>query len=433
METFGDGGKGCGDKYVRGLLRTNNFHCNLAMKKDKLTVCKLVTTFPSYKGDSRGRGTIYTLCRLLARAGLNVKVLAPLTPISQHYEEMEKVQVYRFAYSPFRRCHLLNYPFAMYLNIRRKPFLILLLPFFILSFVLHGIKFARKCDVIHAHQLHCAIVGIIVKKYLKKPLVVTPWGTDIRTFPRWLSNWIFRHADLVTRPFPYSFTDIPGNTVVFHTSVIDEEEFGPHVDPTPFKKEFGIKDDDFVISFIGRLYEFKDPITFVEAIPDILHHIKNAKFLIVGDGPLRTLLESRVKKLGVESYVIFTGKRADIPQILRTSNIFVSLDITGNPGNTILAETFASEVPAIVTEIPRSSSWYKQASLKHLREAYLIPAKNREALVKAVIFLHDHPEIMENLVKYGKMWLLKHNRVSKTAIPYLVNLYFSLARSKSKI
>jgi len=364
VETFGDGGKGCGDKHVRGLLRTNNFHCNLAMEKDKLTVCKLATTFPWYKGDSRGRGTIYTLCRLLARAGLNVKVLAPLTPISQHYEEMEKVQVYRFAYSPFRRFHLLNYPFAMYLNIRRKPFLVLLLPFFILSFVLHGVKLARKCDVIHAHQLHCAIVGLIIKKYLKKPLVVTPWGTDIRTFPRWLSDWIFRHADLVTRPFPYSFTDIPGNTVVFHTSVIDEEEFGPHVDPTPFKKEFGIKDDDFVISFIGRLYEFKD--------------------------------------------------------------------ITGNPGNTILAETFASEIPAIVTEIPRGSSWYKQAPLKHLREAYLIPVKDKEALVKAVIFLHDHPEIIENLVKHGKMWLLRHNRVSKNAIPYLIDLYFSLIRSKSK-
>ncbi|RLE99601.1 MAG: hypothetical protein DRJ59_07830, partial [Thermoprotei archaeon] len=138
-------------------------------------------------------------------------------------------------------------------------------------------------------------------------------------------------------------------------------------------------------------------------------------------------------KLGVESYVIFTGKRADIPQILRTSNIFVSLDITGNPGNTILAETFASEVPAIVTEIPRGSSWYKQAPLKHLREAYLIPVKNKEALVKAVIYLHDHPEIMETLVKYGKMWLLKHNRVSKAAIPYLIDLYFSLIRSKSKI
>ena len=90
-----------------------------------------------------------------------------------------------------------------------------------------------------------------------------------------------------------------------------------------------------MISFIDRLYEFKDPITFVEAIPDILHHIKNAKFLIVGDGSLRTLLKNKVRELGVERYAIFTGKRADIPQILRTSNIFVSLDITGNPGNTI--------------------------------------------------------------------------------------------------
>jgi len=114
-----------------------------------------------------------------------------------------------------------------------------------------------------------------------------------------------------------------------------------------------------VISFIGRLYEFKDPITFVEAIPEVLQHIKDAKFLIVGDGPLRPALEDRVKELNVDTHVIFTGERRDIPQILRATNIFVSLDITGNPGNTILAETFASGVPAIITQIPHDSPWYK--------------------------------------------------------------------------
>jgi len=400
------------------------------VRKNRLRICQITTTFPWFRGDSHGRGTLFILCKLLARWGVEVKVLTPLNPIANTHEVMEGVRVYRFHYVPFRRLHLVNYPYAMNINFKKRPLLTLLLVPFFISFLTHGIKLARKCDVIHAHQLHCAIVGIIIKKYLKKPLVVTPWGTDIRTFPRWLSNWIFKHADLITRPFPYAFTDIPGNTVVFHTSVIDEEEFGPHVDPTPFKKEFGIKDDDFVISFIGRLYEFKDPITFVEAIPEILQHIKDAKFLIVGDGPLRPVLESKVKELNVDTHVIFTGERRDIPQILRATNIFVSLDITGNPGNTILAETFASGVPAIITKIPHDSPWYKGVTFEHLREAFLIPIKNKAALVKAIVFLYNHPEVMKNLAKYGKVWLLKHNRISSNAIPYLIKLYLSLVNQK---
>jgi len=393
------------------------------MNDKKLSVFKLTTTFPWWYNDSRGRGTIYTLCRLLKKHGIYVRVLTPINPVTRKYEIMDGIEVFRFPYVPIKMLNRLNYPYAINLNLQKRPYLIVLVVPFFVSFLLHGIKFARKCDIIHAHQLQCAIVGVFIKKYFKKPLVVTPWGTDIRTFPRWLSNWIFRHADLVTRPFPYSFTDIPGNTVVFHTSVIDEEEFGPHVDPTPFKKEFGIKDDDFVISFIGRLYEFKDPMTFVEAIPEILQYIKNAKFLIVGDGPLRPVLEDKVKQLNVDTHVIFTGERRDIPQILRATNIFVSLDITGNPGNTILAEAFASGVPAIVTKIPHDSPWHKQATIQHMREAYLIPAKNKHALVEAIVYLYKHPEVGELLVKQGRRWLQEHNRISSTAIPFIVGIY----------
>jgi len=133
-----------------------------------------------------------------------------------------------------------------------------------------------------------------------------------------------------------------------------------------------------------------------------------------------------VKQLNVDTHVIFTGERRDIPQILRATNIFVSLDITGNPGNTILAEAFASEVPAIITKIPHDSPWHKRAPFEHLREAYLIPIKDKKSLVEGVVFLYKHREIAQDLVKHGKLWLLKHNRVSRNAIPYLINIYHSL-------
>lgn len=43
--------------------------------------------------------------------------------------------------------------------------------------------------------------------------------------------------------------------------------------------------------------------------------------LIVGDGPLRQLVETRCRVLGIRDRVVFTGLRTDVPELLAASDV----------------------------------------------------------------------------------------------------------------
>ena len=61
-----------------------------------------------------------------------------------------------------------------------------------------------------------------------------------------------------------------------------------------------------VISFIGRLDPFKDPLTFIKSIPQVLKKRKDVKFVIVGFGVLETECKDLIKKLNIGQHVIMT-------------------------------------------------------------------------------------------------------------------------------
>ena len=59
------------------------------------------------------------------------------------------------------------------------------------------------------------------------------------------------------------------------------------------------------------------------SIPIVLRRIPNAKFILVGDGHLRSYLEDLASSLGITNAVTFMGFRSDVADIVRTSDLFV--------------------------------------------------------------------------------------------------------------
>ena len=84
-------------------------------------------------------------------------------------------------------------------NLRRRPWLALLVPAFLLSF--RGAARHRECDLVHAHWLAAGAVAAT----LGKPFVVQVWGTDVELARRapWLARWILRRARLVLAASPF--------------------------------------------------------------------------------------------------------------------------------------------------------------------------------------------------------------------------------------
>ena len=93
---------------------------------------------------------------------------------------------------------------------------------------------------------------------------------------------------------------------------VDTEKFKPEKPDPKFAEELGIKKEDIVIIFSGRLVWEKGIYDLIHALAEALRYEnqKSIKLLIVGDGPEKENLIARSKRAGVEKSVIFTGKRS---------------------------------------------------------------------------------------------------------------------------
>ena len=95
------------------------------------------------------------------------------------------------------------------------------------------------------------------------------------------------------------------------------EEYATFDKLTDIKKEFNIPTNNKIILAMHRMVMKKGYETFIEMIPYIIREYKNVTFLLVGDGPLRQELESKVENLEMQDYVRFVGFRTDVINIAK--------------------------------------------------------------------------------------------------------------------
>lgn len=120
------------------------------------------------------------------------------------------------------------------------------------------------------------------------------------------------------------------------------------------RDEIGVKDDEILVGFVGRLTEIKNVSLLLKAAKIYAENARkdlpNVKFIIIGDGNLREKLKAESADLGLENIVKFIGNRTD-------SDVFYAgLDIVAltslNEGTPLsLIEAMANSKPVISTSV----------------------------------------------------------------------------------
>jgi len=73
---------------------------------------------------------------------------------------------------------------------------------------------------------------------------------------------------------------------------------------------------------VARLAPQKGTDTLLDAAARLL--TPGARWLVAGDGPLRTEIEGEIARRGLDGRVVLLGRRADVPQLLRAADVVVS-------------------------------------------------------------------------------------------------------------
>ncbi len=160
-------------------------------------------------------------------------------------------------------------------NLRRRPWLALFLPLFLVSFARAARNAARDVDLVHAHWLPSAVPALATRK----PFVVQLWGSDAELARRapWAFRWLVRRskvalcastdlAALGTKLGAPAFVVAQG--VEIPETVLEPEE-PPH------------------LLYVGRLSEEK-------GVCELALATEGLRRVVVGDGPLRHLFPDAV-------------------------------------------------------------------------------------------------------------------------------------------
>jgi glycosyltransferase involved in cell wall biosynthesis len=111
----------------------------------------------------------------------------------------------------------------------------------------------------------------------------------------------------------------------------------------------------FVVGHVGRFAPEKNHMFLLEIASAVLHKRTDVWFLLVGDGPLRSVVEQKTRDLGIAHRFVFTGNHADVPDLMAAMNAFVLPSLYEGLSN-VLIEAQAAGVPCVVSEaIPKEA------------------------------------------------------------------------------
>ncbi len=161
-------------------------------------------------------------------------------------------------------------------NLRRRPYLALALPFFLLSFAAAARRAARGADLVHAHWLPSALPALVTRK----PFVVQLWGSDVALarHAQWAARLLVRRARLVL---------CPSRALASDAGALRARDVRVVPAGVDVPDEIAEPDEPPHVLFVGRLSEEK-------GIEELLVATEGMQRVIVGDGPLRARIRDAV-------------------------------------------------------------------------------------------------------------------------------------------
>lgn len=233
-------------------------------------------------------------------------------------------------------------------------------------------------DVIHTHtEFSLGIFGRIMAKELKLPIVHT-YHTIYEDYTHYITR--FRLLDSRAKAFMRVFSKVCCNTVEevivptqktkellmkyeVHQKInvvptgIDLTKFNPELypkkDTIALRARYGIRADEKVLLYLGRISPEKNMKEILMAMPEYMKKHSDVKFLVVGSGPEKEAMENLTKELQLTERVIFAGSQPwdQIGKFYQLGDVFVSASNSETQGLTYI-EAMAAGLPVVAKEDP---------------------------------------------------------------------------------
>ena len=143
-----------------------------------------------------------------------------------------------------------------------------------------------------------------------------------------------------------------------------------------------------IIVTTGRLNRQKNHPLLIKAFKQVHEKHPDYRLVIYGEGPERENGEALIKQLGLEKMVLLPGAINNVPEVLCQASLYVlSSNFEGMPN--ALMEAMALGLSCISTDCPCGGP---RELIHNGENGILVPVGDKNALVKAILYMIEHPE-----------------------------------------
>jgi glycosyltransferase involved in cell wall biosynthesis len=298
-----------------------------------------------------------------------------------------------------------------------------------------------KYDLVHAHSSKAGFLGRLAAKLSGVPAIIySPHGFAFQYRPQSNSGKIYRNLEKFAGHFHHRLLCVSQGErdlalqyricsglkiaePIFNS--IPLAEMKPRRSPSELKQILCIPEDSLVVGMVAHFRPQKGYLHFIRAIPEILRNYPNAKFVIVGDGPLLPAVKNQLHSMGITDSVVLAGHQECTADYYQLMNVFVLSSLwEGMPY--VILEAMAMGLPVVATNIAGNNEL-----VEHGANGFLTAMGDSHEIAERIIELLSDEKLRESFGRQSRLKMTNMPTIEDWAEQYQ-EFYASLWRSHQK-
>lgn len=184
---------------------------------------------------------------------------------------------------------------------------------------------------------------------------------------------------------------------------VDPEKFKPTTEREAVRRQFGLADEPCVL-FVGSLIPRKGLPFLVEVAKKIIEEQKETKFVIVGEGPLRSQLANSLEAAKLSGNFKFLGnvKEEMLPALYNCADVFALPSIQEGQG-IVLLEAQACAKPVVAFDIGGVNE-----AVRNGESGLLVKRGNVNDLAAALLKIISNKALQEKMGANGRKFVVEN-------------------------
>ncbi len=282
-----------------------------------------------------------------------------------------------------------------------------------LMFPLNVVRLARwlrreRIEVLNPHSSRDGWLLGLAGRLARVPLIIRTRHIDVDYPNAWFSRHAFTtladHVLTTSRKITAHFQSVfglPDDRISTVPTGIDLARFSPEGPRAALRAS---NPEAPLVGMVSVLRSWKGHPTFLQAARQLLDSGHPARFVIVGDGPMRPVIEQQITDLKLSGAVRLIGHREDVPEVLRALDVLVIASTRHEGVPQIGLQALATRTPVVGSDVGGTPE-----IIRADETGRNFPAEDVGALARALRETLADTEATQRMSAQGRLMVEQHH------------------------